>query len=394
MRIVQIGHYPEDENIIKGGTQSSIFGLVTELVRKNHEVSVISLPDRGCKNDYHKNKDGLRIKYFANKAPFNILSALRFPAVTKEIKALKPEMCHLHGADLLVFLIYIYCRIKKISVLVTVHGLAYIEKKNDFHKHRTIKNFLKYLLQSLFEVFLLNLLNHVIVDTDYVADSFKRLKKKGILLNLPVIHIIPQGINERFYTLPDNYDRNKILSVGSMSERKGHLYLIKSLETIIRDFPGIKLDIIGNKSDRAYYKMLNEYISANSLNKNIEIHTGLIFEELLTYYMNCYLFVLHSEEESQGIVFCEAMACGKPVVATKAGGIPDVIIEGKGGCLSSYADITTFSTNIKKILSDGEVRREYGSFNRTHSKQYSWSTVTNQLVDIYQDMALQKNSKK
>ncbi len=386
MRILQIGDYPENENVIKGGIQSSLYGLVNELVKKNHYLSVISLPNRNCLNDCTVHRDNLNIYYFSNKRKYNVLGVYRFFHITRRIKASKPDICHLHGTDLMVFLIYIYCRLKGIPSIVTVHGLAYIEKRNAYRKRKSVKTFLMYVSQSFFEFMILNILDKTIVDTRYVATSIISLKKKGALFHLPEIYIIPQGINEQFFQLPDEAKPLKILSVGSIGERKGHLFLIKAIEKIISDFPGIKLNIIGRISNPQYYEMLNDYVSNNNLKENIKIHKSIAFDDLKPYYITSNLFALHSEEESQGIVFCEAMACGKPIVATNSGGIPDVVSDGKGGFLSSFADTFKFSENIKKILVNEELRKQFSLYNKTHALQYSWPVVTEQIIDVYKKM--------
>src|SRR5436853_400209 len=116
MRIVQIGNYPQDENRIRGGIQSSLFGLVNELQKKSNYVYAIALPNRSNKKDYSEERNNLKVSYFSNKAGYNVLGITRFFSITSKIKNFKPDVCHIHGGDLLVLLIYIYCRIKKIPV--------------------------------------------------------------------------------------------------------------------------------------------------------------------------------------------------------------------------------------------------------------------------------------
>lgn len=75
------------------------------------------------------------------------------------------------------------------------------------------------------------------------------------------------------------------------------------------------------------------------------------YDVLLGLYSKATLFALHSEEESQGIVFAEAMAAGLPIVATNSGGIPYVVHDDDNGILCKYGDVDSFACNMDSLLS-------------------------------------------
>jgi glycosyltransferase involved in cell wall biosynthesis len=95
------------------------------------------------------------------------------------------------------------------------------------------------------------------------------------------------------------------------------------------------------------------------------------------------LFVLHSAEESQGIVFCEAMAVGKPIIATNVGGIPFVVDNNITGLLSGYGDITSFAQNILSILDDSSKRKFMSENCRINSRPYDWDLITSKIITLY-----------
>ena len=99
------------------------------------------------------------------------------------------------------------------------------------------------------------------------------------------------------------------------------------------------MTVCGIVSDKAYFKDVVEYVKASPCKDKISLLTNLPKDQLLTLYKQAHVFALHSQEESQGIVFAEAMAVGLPVVATNVGGIPYVVENGVTGLLSSYGDI-------------------------------------------------------
>lgn len=106
-------------------------------------------------------------------------------------------------------------------------------------------------------------------------------------------------------------------------------------------------------------------------------------EKVKIFFKRSNVFVLHSEEESQGIVFCEAMACGKPIVATNVGGVPYVVKNGENGYLSNYTDIRQFSENIITIIHNDSLRNKFSVNNRETAKQYSWNIITDKIIEIY-----------
>lgn len=383
MKIVQIGDYPENEEIIKGGVQSSVHGLVKELILKKHSVRVISLPNINVLKDNYVRKDRLEIFHFSNKYRCNFLSFFRIRSLLKKIKNYDPDVCHFHGTSLVVLLIYLFLRLARIQSLITVHGLVHIEQKLLFRKHKTIKNLLKYAQQSLVEYIILTFANTIIVDTQYVADVCISLNKKNLIFGNFECKVIPQGINDDYFSLSDDYEKFKLLSVGSFNSRKGHYFLIKSVEKIIKSFPEIELNIIGVITDNKYFNEINEYVIENNLSDNIKFYTDIDNDKLKTFFIKSNIFVLHSEEESQGIVFCEAMACGKPIVATHVGGVPYVVKSGENGLLSAYSDAKSFSNNIKTIICDDVLRNKFSKNNKGVAKKYSWSFISSEILDLY-----------
>jgi len=71
--------------------------------------------------------------------------------IKKIIQEQKPDICHIHTTSLFSFFTYLLLKFYRIPVILTVHGLAHIEKQNLFRKKRNIENFIKYIFQSQIE---------------------------------------------------------------------------------------------------------------------------------------------------------------------------------------------------------------------------------------------------
>ena len=389
MKIIQIGSFPLNSAQIKGGVEASVYGLAFEQ-NKKHEVIVFDFPRQEITNDKTEIIDEINVLRFRNSRNSNISSIKRIFNYIAKIQALKPDICHIHTSSLFALLIFLALRAKKTPAIVTIHGLAHIEKQNIWHKNKNLRNLSKYILQSITEFIFLSISKHIIVDTEYVSDAINTYKKQFKIFRMPVCHIIPQGVNSHFFELKDETVKNQLLSVGSISQRKGHLQLIEAISIVSKKIPDIKLVIIGALSEKEYFNKLNLQIEKIGLSDNIQIKPNSSIDTVLSLYEKSQVFVLHTEEESQGIVFCEAMAAGKPIVATNVGGVPYVVKDGKNGLLCNFGDIANFASNIINLLENDVTRAKIANNNKSDSINYSWSLIENKILNLYNSIINRK----
>ncbi len=97
------------------------------------------------------------------------------------------------------------------------------------------------------------------------------------------------------------------------------------------------------------------------------------------------VLLLPSEQESFGLAALEALACEVPVIASRVGGIPEVVDDGETGCLAGVGDIDKMSTDAARLLSDEATRREMGRRARASAVgRYSTDLVIPQYIDFYE----------
>lgn len=390
MKIIQIGPYPLSPDCIHGGVEASVYGLVKELaserlsnerLKEAHIVDVFDLPRIGEK-DRVERFCNLTIHRYANPGTHNKDTVQRLSEMVRDIVALGPEVCHIHGTGTISKELYFALRRHGLPVMVTVHGLLHEEKKQSLFRKPSLKALYQYIVQTRDERALLNAVPRIIVDTAYVEDKLREYR----LRHTPEIHVIPQGIDETFYSIRCNPDINILLSVGVISPRKGHMFTIEMFNKLRAQGTEAKLRIIGSLTDKAYYELLKQKISASPYAPDISLEANLPREELLKAYADAKLFVLHSREESQGIVFAEAMATGLPVVATKIGGIPYVVADGKSGLLCPYGDVDTMTDMVAQLMKDNELWKQYSAAACEISRGYSWTDIAEQITNVYKRM--------
>ena len=199
------------------------------------------------------------------------------------------------------------------------------------------------------------------------------------------ISVIPNGLDlEEFRGLPDGYKKNHvILYVGRIDTgTKGLDTLIKAVPSVLEVVQDAKFVFVGpDWGDMFFLKEL-----AHTL--NVETHVNFVGstfdqEEKLRYYMTADVCVLPSNIESFGIVILESMACGTPVVATRVGGVPDIINDKENGILVPPKDPKKLADAISYLLTDKAAAVKMGQKGRRIVQRYSWESVTDQTEEVY-----------
>ncbi len=381
MKIIQIGPYPLSDSIICGGVEASVYGL-SKALAKTDEVYVMDIP-RMDSCDACEEKDNLKVYRFHNEGKHVIDSVNRISDMLDIIRQLGADVCHIHGTNVFSWKLYRELSRIGITVIVTVHGLVYVEKKKLLKRNFGLKVLYQFLIQSHAERQLLKKAPHLIVDTQYVAETIGQLLGNSVC----DLSVIPQGIDVTYEELSCSEDSNEIISVGAFSKRKGHLFLIKAFEKLREKGIDAHLTICGIVSDKNYYQALMDYIACSQYKEQICLRKDISSEELHKMYHKAHLFALHSQEESQGISLVEAMAVGLPVVSTRVGGIPYVIRNEKTGLLSEYGDVASFSQLIEMLMINKNVWKAMSQECRQEATKYKWNNIADNLKIVYQKAA-------
>lgn len=235
----------------------------------------------------------------------------------------------------------------------------------------------------------ISLLDEIIVVSKYWKDTLWRdFRVKA--------HLIHNGIDLKKFSTEKNARKGNrmpsILYVGGLEARKGVEYLLLAMELVQKEIPGTKLTIIG-RAGLTSGETYDERDMFENLAERIGIGENVIFRDFVSegrlrqYYQRCDVFALPSRMEGWGLSLMEAMAFKKPVVASRVGGIPELVDHGKNGYLVPYADVRGLSDSLIKILKDKKLARSFGNAARKKVEQFSWERSAEMTLDIY-DRAL------
>ena len=210
------------------------------------------------------------------------------------------------------------------------------------------------------------------------------------------IHVLAWALDPQFEAisantpqgrLPNGYPEGRvILTVGRWlaNERyKGMDTLITALPRLLTRWPELQLLAVGDGDDRAWLEDLAE---KNGVNRHVHFLSGISNEELIACYQACEMFALPSRGEGFGLVYLEAMACGKPVIGGAHGGAPEVIEDGVTGYLVPHGDAPQLATSIQTLLSDPAMAQKMGGRGRQRvEREFRFSVFARSLKKILRE---------
>ena len=202
------------------------------------------------------------------------------------------------------------------------------------------------------------------------------------------VYIIGNGFdNTKFYQMNQRQIREKLslpqdkkilLSVGNLVEIKGHKYLVEAVNKVLAKRKDILCIIIGRGIGK---EKLQNRIDSLGLNGFIKVINGVSHDEVPFWMNACDLFVLPSLDEGFPTVIPEALACGKPVIASRVGGIPEIINNKDIGELLQKKNVDGLATVIINALNkewDHEKIIKY-------AQGYTWDNIANKIKYVYKE---------
>lgn len=229
------------------------------------------------------------------------------------------------------------------------------------------------------------------MDLNISVSEYNR-KRASLIYKIPIDKIItiPSAVNSSFVTDPA-LNRAKprpsypvILYVGRLAPRKGVDYLLQAMQNVIKRFPKARLVVVGAGPLEHHLKDLSKRLGLqNSIMflgyvSDERIQRLLIFSDVV---------VVPSTFEGCPIVLLEAMAAGKPVVASAVQGIPEVVKPDFSGLLVEPGNVHEIEHAIIHLLKD----KEYANYLGENARQaiiedYSWKKIARRTLEVYKKL--------
>lgn len=367
-----------------GGVESHVFNVASELTRRGVTVEVFATDSVRDIPFQRLAGDSLRFPFQVWR--FHAFKIANLPhglgiVAPSMITRLLSESCdvvHAHSYGYFSTHAGVFARkIHKVPLVITTHsdaGRPYLQKR---------------LFDSVIPLLTIRQAQRVIAVTKSEARYLIGLGVKSHR-----IAVIPNGINlaefEGKTGAKHNGEFASILYVGRVyPEQKGLETLIRAVSRIDNS-TRFHLNILGE--DWGGAAGIFELARSLRIQDRVEILGRLSNAELIQAYRSADLLVMPSLFEPFGIVLLEAMASGLPVVASRVGGIPEVVEEGKTALLVHPGNPDELRTAIEDLLLDDRLRRRMGQAGRKRAQLFSWNLIVPKIQKVYEE-AIAENAR-
>lgn len=376
MRIAQISAtFPP----YMGGTGNVCYNYSLELAKLGHDVTVFTTKP---KNNNWK-CDNITLKRF--KPLFKVGNA---PFMPQLLNIKDYDIIHLHypfffGGEM----IYLLKKLKGQNYIVSYHNnvifSGFLGKLVNLHStiiaRRVLENAERILVPTM------DFYNSSVKD-------FLGLKENSVVevpngVDITAFDHVKSNLRSRYEIKDDSF---LILFVGALDKAhyyKGLEYLMRAFKKVLEEYKDIKLMIVGGGNLEGYYvNLAREY----GINEST-IFTGKIsvFDELVKYYLDADIVVYPttgSNIESFGMVLIEAMAAGKPVIASRIPGVRAVVDDNINGLLVEPKNVDDLTFKIKNLIEDKNLRDKLGRMGRKKAEEkYSWPKIVKKVEKVYEN---------
>lgn len=303
----------------------------------------------------------------------------QYRAIIDASAEFKPDVLHGHWAIPTGPAIVAAARRLRIPSVITMHGGdVYVNKAEgyDFPTRWYVRPVLKWTLR------------HASALTAISDDCVEHALRAGALRDH--IQLIMNGADlRRFAPLaggpaPHSFGPKMIFACRQLFPRKGIRFLISAAAQLRARHPELRLVIAGDGFERADLETQARELGIG----DVTTFLGWVANaDLAQYFRACAVSVIPSLEEGFGIPAAEAMGCEVPVVASDAGGLPEVVEHNVTGLVVPKGDAAALAAAIDTLLSDAPLRARMGKAGRARAlARFDWSRSAEKFVALYQSL--------
>lgn len=376
MRKINVLHIVEDLSI--GGVEELLRIIVMGLNREKYNVYVCCI-EEGGQTAKELMEAGVKVDILGMKSYHNLFNILR---LKKYIKERKIDIIHSH--------MYFANTFGRIAALLAGTPILISTSYSNYYEFKR-RN-----------IFMINFLSKFTDKIIAASNSIKEFAVKQQKVPADKFQVIYDcASTDKFSKHVDGFSVKKALGidpdyqvvgcVARLNEVKGHVYLIRAAKEVIKNNPRIKFLLVGDGPLRQELEQLSVKLG---------IKDNVIFagsrRDIPEMLAAMDIFVLPSAlREGCPLSILEAMAMSKPVVASRLGGIPEEVEDGKSGILVPPKDSAALADAIIKLLSDKNAAITMGKVGRKiFEEKFSKEVMLNKLESLYDELAVRKLTKR
>lgn len=284
----------------------------------------------------------------------------------------KYNVINIHSSNTLPLLLVPYNLFFGSKIFFTIHGIPKVEKVRENVLEQLYIEFVNRIMPIFYK--------KIIV----VSDLLKKVIISNYKIDPQRITVIYNGVEDRFFNVNSKSHTEsevKLLYLGGLRECKGIKFLLSAL-LFIPDTPW-KLILAGPRFDDMV-KFFSEFLEKNSNFKHRLEYLDLIDrEKLLMLMQEIDIVIAPSRFDTFNVVILEAMAAGKPVIASDGNGASEIITDGLDGLIVKYGDTKDLAYKIRLLIMDKDLRSIIGQSARNKAREFTTEKLARNYLECF-----------
>jgi len=374
MRLAMLGPYPLEPDALAGGVDAVMATLVPALARVGRlEVHVITA--RAGEEARVVERPEAMV-HVVPRRPLGRLTLYRrdVAALRRAIDRVQPDLVHAHGAGMVYVDAAMGCGR---PAVITLHGVIFREAA----LVRGWRNRLRWQMDALYERYCVRRAKHVIAISPYIQREYRRWLRGRV-------YSVENPIDDRFFASVGEPEPGLVLCPARVIPRKGILELLRAFRVVAERLPGARLEIVGQLDvDPDYAAVCRAYVADHALGDQVRFLGALAADEMAMAYGRAAVVALASHQETAPVVIAEAMAAGRPVVATDVGGVAHMVADGRTGRVVPRGDVAALADALRALLADPDGARVMGAAGRAEAEtRFRAAAVAERTLAVYRQV--------
>jgi glycosyltransferase involved in cell wall biosynthesis len=377
VRVVLVGSYPIDLERVQGGVEASFSTLVSGLAEfpdlNLHVVTFVP----GLDAPIHREVGGVPVDYLPTIRRLRTLTLhiRERRALATKLAALRPDVVHAQDIGYHGFMCLKTADPERL--VVSIHGINRAERKFVTNPVTRVRVRIAIAIES----YCIRNARYLVQPTRY-PEQFFGDEIRGRIWD------VGNPIADHFFSIEPSPETGRMMYTGAFIPRKRLLDLVEAMPRIVAAIPTAHLRAIGFAADSGYADRVRQRIADLGVEDRITFLHGLSAEELFDEYRHASVLVLPSGEETSPMVIGEAMAAHVPVVATRVGGVPSLVDEGRTGHIVEPGDVDALADRIAHVLGDAARARAMGEAGHAKATgNYRVEAVAARVRSVYDEVA-------
>lgn len=370
-----IPQLPLNLDQIKGGVHAALINLLKGFINKPIKIRVVSFSTETSQIKIVKfstNSDIYQIP--EGNFPFHSFNYLFYGnhILRNQINDFNPDIIHYETGNSFLFTRLLGFKDK--IFLQTIHGMSLKEFKNK----KIFKDKITWYFNGVVQKLLYQ------KNTIHLSNYSKKIDKHYLSKNKNYT-IIPNPIPNIFFNIPVKLiSTNTILYIGVIDRNKNILFLLQTLNNLIKKNFIFHLQVLGDFNDHLYKKEISLYVNENNLSSFIHFNGWVSQSKMIEKIQLSDILVVSSKHESLPMAIAECMSAGRVVIASSVGGISEMINHEENGFLFDLKDPYLLYSILKDLYNNSYKLYSIGKNAKVSAmSKYNSDLVTNKTIAFY-----------